>query len=52
MIEDKVLYEKCKMEVYDTIVHEGLSNVRWRELDTLVKLLYDYKLALYKSNTK
>ena len=52
MIEDKVLYEQCKMEVYETIMHEGLSHVRWNELDNLTKLLYNYKLALYKANTK
>jgi hypothetical protein len=52
MIKDKMLYEQCKIEVYETIMHEGLSDVRWSELDNLTKLLYNYKLALYKTNTK
>ena len=52
MIKDKMLYNQCKIEVYDTIIHEGLSNVRFNELDNLTKLLYNYKLALYKKNTK
>ena len=51
MIKDKMLYEQCKIEVYETIMHEGLSDVRWSELDNLTKLLYNYKLALYKTNT-
>lgn len=51
MIEDKMLYNQCKEDVYSQIMHEGLST-SWGELDNLTRLLYNYKLALYKTNTK
>lgn len=52
MIEDKKLWNACKEECYTNIVDEGLKNIKWGDLDTLTRLLYDYKLTLYKMNTK
>lgn len=51
-IEDGALYKECKNLVYDEVVRCNLNNVTFKDLDVLVPLLYKYKLALKKANTK
>lgn len=52
LIEDRKLYSECKTLVFDEVRAKKLDNVTWKELDVLVPLLYKYKLALKKANSK
>ena len=52
LIEDRELYNECKTLVFDEVRTKKLDNVTWKELDVLVPLLYKYKLALKKANSK
>ena len=51
-IEDRALYNECKTLVFDEVQSEKLDNVTFKDLDALVPLLYKYKLALKKANSK
>lgn len=51
-IEDRALYNECKTLVFDEVRSEKLNNVTFKDLDVLVPLLYKYKLALKKANSK
>lgn len=52
LIKDRELYNECKTLVFDEVRSNKLDNVTWKDLDVLVPLLYEYKLALKKANSK